>query len=170
MWIMLLAKIHRRWMDTTISFGNNLLQRLHQILDCPLKLKIFNFQGSGTECNNFLVQKKSYLIRVQIGPCEGSTSIVTTNRTIEWIMMSVHIFGYLLSMLIPTSYCSTTCRVARPSHSIVWKCLPSPTKNTFLPSHYNVLFICFLILLVNIVVIFHKQKWFTHTIMIFLYF
>jgi hypothetical protein len=35
------------------------------------------------------------------------------------------------------------------------------------PSRYRASFICFLILLVNTVVIFHKQNWFTHTIKIF---
>jgi hypothetical protein len=81
------------------------------------------------------------------------------------ILVSIHIYSSLISMLISTSYYSTTCKLARPSHSIVWTYPPLTTKNTS-PSHCNTSFICFFILLINIVVIFHKQKWFTCTIKI----
>jgi hypothetical protein len=70
-------------------------------------------------------------------------------------------------MLILMSCCFATCKVAMPSQSIMWNYLPWLTKSTPPPSHCNASFICFFIFLVNIVVIFHKQKWFTRTIKIF---
>ncbi len=57
-----------------------------------------------------------------------------------------------------------TCKVARHFQSIMWKCPCWPTKNATPSSHYNTLFVCFFILLVNTIVIFHQEKWFTSTI------
>jgi hypothetical protein len=52
---MLLTKIHRRRVVTTISFKSSLFLKLRQIFNCPLKLKIFNLLGSGIGCNSLLV-------------------------------------------------------------------------------------------------------------------
>ncbi len=124
----------------------------------------------GTRCNSFLVPKKSFSMGVQTWPYESSMSIVVTNRSIERISVLVHIFGSPFSKLILTSCCSTTCKVARPFQSIMWKCLHWLTKSTSPPSHCNALFICFFIFLVNTIVIFHQQKWFTSTINYYYYF
>ncbi len=116
MWIIFLANIHRQKVVFAVSFRNNLLQRLRQILDYLLKFKIFNLQGLCIGCNNLLVPKNIIFDGVQTWPYKGSTSIVTTNRSIKWIPVSVHIFGSHFSMLILTC-CSSTCRVVRPSQS-----------------------------------------------------
>jgi hypothetical protein len=115
MWIMFLSKIHCWSVVTTVSFGSSLLWRLCQILDYPLKLKFFNFQGSGTSCNNLLVPKKSFLVGVQTWPCEGFVSVFTTNHSIKWVLVSIRISISPLSMLILTSYYFATCKVAMPS-------------------------------------------------------
>lgn len=109
-------------------------------------------------------QKTSFPVRVQTWPHKGSTSIVMTIRSIEWILMLVHISSSPFSMLILTSYCSATSKVTRPSRSIMWNYLPWPVESTSPLSCCNASFICFLIFLVNIVVISHKWKWFTCTI------
>jgi hypothetical protein len=51
------AKIHHKKMIIVITFRNNLLQKLCQILHYPLKLKIFNLQGLSIGCNRLLVPK-----------------------------------------------------------------------------------------------------------------
>jgi hypothetical protein len=56
-WVMLPINIHHWRMVITISFGSSFLQRFHQIFGCPLKVKIFNLQGSNIRCNNLLVSK-----------------------------------------------------------------------------------------------------------------
>lgn len=137
MWIMFPANIHHQKVVSTISFQNNLLQRLRQILNYLLKFKFFNLQGLCIGCNNLLVPRNIIFDGVQTWPYKGSTSIVTTNRSIKWIPVSIHIFGYHFSMLILTSCCSSTCKVVRPSQSIMWKCLRWPTKSTSPPSHCN---------------------------------
>jgi hypothetical protein len=123
-WIMFLAKIHRWRIIIAINFGSNFLWKLYRILKYPLKLKTFNLQGPCTRYNNLLVSKKSFLVGVQTWPHKGFMFVITTNHSIEWILVLVCIFGSPFSMLILTSYCSTTCKVARPSQSIMWNYPP----------------------------------------------
>ncbi len=59
---------------------------------------------------------------------------------------------FTLDLQLNLSRCLRVCQCASP------------------PSCCKVLFICFLILLVNTIVIFHKQNWFTHIINIFNFF
>jgi hypothetical protein len=92
-----------------------------------------------------------------------------TIHPIKWISMSILIYGFPLLVLILTSCYHAIWRVVRPSQSIMWNYPPWPTKGTSPPSHYKTSFICFLILLVNIVFIFHKQKWTTSIINIYLF-
>ncbi len=118
----------------------------------------------------FWYRKTSFSRGVQTWPNEGSTFVIMTNRSIKSILVSICISNSPFSMLILTTYYFATCRVAKPSQFIVWNCPSWLAKSTSPPFHCNALFICFLIFLVNTIVIFHKQKWFTLTIKIFMFF
>lgn len=134
------------------------------------RMKIFIFLSSGTRYKVSWYQKTLFSIRVQTWPPhKGSKSILMTIHPIKWILMSILIYGSPLLVLILTSCYYAIWRVVRPSQSIMWNYPPWLTKGTSPLSHYNTSFICFLILLVNIVFIFHKQKWTTSIINIYLF-
>jgi hypothetical protein len=160
-WVTLLAKIHCQSVVTVVSFKSSLFQRLHQILDYLLELKICNNLGSNTGYNSFFLLKNISFSRGPNMAHEGSTLVVTTNRSIKWILVLVRIFGSPFSMLILISCYSTIWKVAMHFWSIMWNYPPWLIEGTSPPSHCNISFICFFILLINTIVIFHKQKWST---------
>jgi hypothetical protein len=124
MWIMLPTKIHHWKMVIIISFGNSFFQRLHQIFNCLLKLKISISKAQVLGATISWYWKTSFSIGVQTWPCEGFVSVVTTNNSIKRILVSSCIFGSPLLMLILTSCYFATCRLARPSRSIMWNYPP----------------------------------------------
>jgi hypothetical protein len=116
---MLPTKIHHQRMITTVSFKNNLLQRLCQILHCPLKLKIFNLQSSNIGCNNLLVPKNIIFSR---GPnmAPQRFCIWGDDQPLHQMNFDVSLYFQFSSFNIDFNLLLLYhCKVARPFQSIM---------------------------------------------------
>ncbi len=167
-WIMLPTKIHHQRVVTSINFTSNLIRKLCQIFNCFLKLKMFNLLSSSTRCNNFLVSKNIIFNR---GPNMAPRRfyICNHNQMFHWMNFDVNLYFQFSSfnvdpnlLLLYHMQGSKAFLIYRVKMSSLTS-IPSISP----PFHYNTLFICFFIFLVNMIVIFHIQKWFTCTIKIF---